>query len=71
MEWNKVTVGPGPCICCLTCLSCQEYCGLLFSHVVVSEDYPVPGKNFAMCFITLALTWQDSARSKESWPLVR
>ena len=69
LERNEVTIGPGPCICCLTCLSCQEYCRLLFSPVVVSGDYPVPGKNFAMCFITLAPTWQDSARSKEKGPL--
>ena len=69
LERNKVTIGPQPCICCLLCLSCQEYCVLLFSPIVVSGDYPVPGKNFAMHFITLAPTWQDSARSKERRPL--
>ena len=65
LERNEVTIGPGPCICCLTCLSCQEYCGLLLSPVVVSGDYPVPGKIFAMCFITVVPTRQDSARSNE------
>ena len=71
LERNKVTIGPGPCIFCLTCLSCQEYCGLLFSPVVVSGDNPVPGKIFAMCFITLTPTWQDWGRSNKRGPLAR
>ena len=35
----------------------KEYCALFVSPVVVPGDYPVPGKNFDISFISLASTW--------------